>query len=559
MSTDVLLELGDPRCDDPRLAGAKAARLSRAGSAGFPVLPGFVVAEDAGREVGQRARVALRRGGSGAARLAAMEAPVDPALLDACVERVRALGPPVVVRSSSVLEGESAWSGAFSSFDDVDIDDLATALRGVWASAFTVAALQRFEAVDVDPGRAGLAVLIQPQVEPRCSGTARVGPDDSVEIVATLGAPRALLGGWDPGVRARVDGGAVVGENAIETFGADVLVDVATLARDVATRFAANLIEWAAVDGRVVLLQVTAAAAPAVSVPSGAPPLDDPLALRVARAACRAPGPLGEALVMPWALGVDRLPGPSAAPPSPTPVADLSLVTRWAEELTKQAWQARADSAVAASAALIGRLRGPDPAAAFDIARGLRPVDAGRAARLLAALDAIAAAAERTGVVPHGGWIWRFPPAELARLLAGDVACPDLAAIGAVDRWEPFVHAAVSARGRQLVGEPASTGIAAGRVRVAGPHEHVRLAGREVIVTERPVPALAPLLWSASALVATNGNTAAHLLEVARSLGVPAVVGVDLASAHVTLAGLRSARTVAAVDGDRGVVAFVDG
>jgi signal transduction protein with GAF and PtsI domain len=36
------------------------------------------------------------------------------------------------------------------------------------------------------------------------------------------------------------------------------------------------------------------------------------------------------------------------------------------------------------------------------------------------------------------------------------------------------------------------------------------------------------MLWGAAGLVATGGNANAHLIEVADSLGVPAVVGCNL-------------------------------
>lgn len=70
----------------------------------------------------------------------------------------------------------------------------------------------------------------------------------------------------------------------------------------------------------------------------------------------------------------------------------------------------------------------------------------------------------------------------------------------------------------------------------------------------RPLPHLAPLLWGASALVTFGGSGAAHLVEVARSLTVPAVVG--CAAEHLLAA--PDAGTLAAVDGDRGAVAVAN-
>jgi phosphoenolpyruvate-protein kinase (PTS system EI component) len=52
------------------------------------------------------------------------------------------------------------------------------------------------------------------------------------------------------------------------------------------------------------------------------------------------------------------------------------------------------------------------------------------------------------------------------------------------------------------------------------------------------------MLWEAAGLVAEHGSEGAHLFEVARSLGVPAVLGV----------ALDATDRVVAVDGDLGAV-----
>jgi phosphohistidine swiveling domain-containing protein len=72
-----------------------------------------------------------------------------------------------------------------------------------------------------------------------------------------------------------------------------------------------------------------------------------------------------------------------------------------------------------------------------------------------------------------------------------------------------------------------------------------RIAPREVLAIAEPVPQVAALLWNAAGVVTSGGSVGAHLFEVARSLGVPAVVGADLAADDGCLA---------AVDGDAGVV-----
>jgi pyruvate,water dikinase len=88
----------------------------------------------------------------------------------------------------------------------------------------------------------------------------------------------------------------------------------------------------------------------------------------------------------------------------------------------------------------------------------------------------------------------------------------------------------------------AATGLGAGRVHVVD--SAAVPPARAVLAVGLPLAQFAPLLWRASALVSAGGSQAAHLFEVARSLGIPAALGVDLPD-----------RAVAAVDG--GVVAVL--
>jgi phosphoenolpyruvate synthase/pyruvate phosphate dikinase len=157
----VLVDLDDPAALDPLVAGAKAARLARARRLGLPALPGVVVAVETARSAVGAALGELPRG-SGAARLAVLRVVVDPDLLDRLRQRVERLGFPVVVRSSSPLEDDPTWAGAFSSFLDIAADDLSKAIRGCWASAFAVDPLERAERAGVAPGDLAMAVLVQP-------------------------------------------------------------------------------------------------------------------------------------------------------------------------------------------------------------------------------------------------------------------------------------------------------------------------------------------------------------------------------------------------------------
>jgi phosphohistidine swiveling domain-containing protein len=46
-----------------------------------------------------------------------------------------------------------------------------------------------------------------------------------------------------------------------------------------------------------------------------------------------------------------------------------------------------------------------------------------------------------------------------------------------------------------------------------------------ILLVDRPVPGLAPLLFGARGVISRAGAAGCHLAEVARSLGVPMVVG----------------------------------
>jgi phosphohistidine swiveling domain-containing protein len=123
-------------------------------------------------------------------------------------------------------------------------------------------------------------------------------------------------------------------------------------------------------------------------------------------------------------------------------------------------------------------------------------------------------------------------------------------------RWEPTLYSATMRWGERLNG----TGVAPGTGCGPGlPAEWAAalaetgaggLPPRPVIVAAYPVPQYAPLLMDAAALVTRRGNEAAHLVTVARALGVPAVIGCDLPAALG-----RGPRHYVAVDASSGTVA----
>ncbi len=80
--------------------------------------------------------------------------------------------------------------------------------------------------------------------------------------------------------------------------------------------------------------------------------------------------------------------------------------------------------------------------------------------------------------------------------------------------------------GVRVAGRPAAPGTAAGPLVACRPHETAASKCRGAIVlVDRPVPALAPLLFGARGVIARTGAASSHLAGVARSLGVPMVTG----------------------------------
>jgi len=559
MSDHPVVDLDDDSALDSSIVGAKAARLAAARRAGLPVLPGVIVPAEVGRPVLRLGATALEQGGSGRARLVAMGEDVDESVLEALRSALETLGEPVVVRSSSPMEGDTAWSGTFSSFEDIGREDLRTAVRGVWASAFTVHAVERYEAIGFEPEDVELAILVQPQLMPECGGSARRYEDGRVAVHAIAGAPRDLLQGWETGVRALVhpDGGPVEGD-AVAALGAAPILAAAELALSTHERLGDDLIEWAWADGRIALLQSTAAPLATPQMTAGEDDLEalrDPRVVDAAMLVERFPGPLGEQLVLPWAFAVGAsLPRAVRRSPSTEPELDLGRAVELAAHLTKQAWQDRADGGRQVVDVLAG-LRSSEPAAALELLASTRRVDPAQAAELLALLDSLAVALVGTGRLRSPRRLWRATLDQLrSAVLDPDHREPQW--LGP-DRWEPFLHAAVRANGTATAGIPVVPGISAGRVVVVrDPHQPPPFEDRDVIVADRPLPALAPLLWRAGGLVTATGNPAAHLMEVANSVALPTVLAADL-SAFGGLDGLGGSSWIAAVDGDAGTVSFL--
>jgi phosphohistidine swiveling domain-containing protein len=80
--------------------------------------------------------------------------------------------------------------------------------------------------------------------------------------------------------------------------------------------------------------------------------------------------------------------------------------------------------------------------------------------------------------------------------------------------------------------------------------------GDAILLVDQPVPALAPLLFAARGVIARTGAAGSHLAEVARSLGVPMVLGCRPEQVTGTPA-VPGGAFLAAIDGSTGDVALL--
>jgi phosphoenolpyruvate-protein kinase (PTS system EI component) len=121
----------------------------------------------------------------------------------------------------------------------------------------------------------------------------------------------------------------------------------------------------------------------------------------------------------------------------------------------------------------------------------------------------------------------------------------------------------VSGRFRRLLPlgqgrRPAAAGQAAGRLVACRPHERPPAECHDaILLVERSLPALAPLLFAARGVVAHTGAAGSHLAEVARSLAVPMMTGCH--PEMVTGSRPPGAPWLAAIDGTTGEVALLPG
>ncbi len=494
----------------------------------------------------------MEQRGSGGARLAISQAALPDDLAEAVVSSAATLGETLVVRSSSILEGGGEWSGAFTSYLDLSPEETPVGVRGCWASAFTVHTLERYEATGIDPGSAPMAVLIQPALTPDFGGVARL-VDGEVSVIGVVGSPVPLVQGWDPGLHAQVTAeGVVKGEAAVSTIGESVVRSVAETLLAADRRIGANTCEWAVVGGNVTLLQLGRVEPREKSTLAVPEAFSRPEIGEAARLVRRYPGPLGEELVLPWALANTGGFLDDAEPADTDPREALLAAVQQSRALIAEVWGGRKADSLDEAAAAVRGLRGDEPLTAVRALESLRPADVERGRSILSLLARVRLAMVEMGAVGRPDQAWHLTSREISDVIRAGRAKEMRSRIG-FDRWEPFDAAVVVAQGQEAQGVAAASGIGVGRLCfVDDPTTALSFRPRDVVVGLRPTPKLAPLLWDASALITTGGGPAAHLFESARALAIPAITSVDLEGILGTDLATASGTFSIAVDGNDG-------
>ena len=456
-----------------------------------------------------------------------MDLALDDALAAELQMRAPSLGTSLVVRSSSPLEGEGVWAGAFTSYVGIAPEQIGVAVRGCWASAYSRDVLERCENEGVDPQSLRLAVLIQPAIEFETGGTARVQHDDTVHVTATRGSPAALMTGWVAGEEIVVEPNSTIPAGGSRVLGGEGLVAVGALARRVRDLLGDDLIEWgSAPDFGVLLLQAKRAASRSTEEARSEATRHGSgiAAMRLARLVRRFPGWLGEEVVLPWAILLSEDAVPDADALHVAPALAREEARSLARELCASAWKLDADRAFAIAMHAIEAVRTgtASPELLQQIEAGVQ-VDPAIASRTVALLRTAESDATQNAAPPR-------------------------------DRWEPFLFATLEAYGESRAASPVVGGIGAGRARFSDvPLPAPRERDRKVLIVPRPLPAFAPLLWNAAGLVSIAGGAGAHLMEIARSLAVPTVMNCRLDD----LVAQGAEDYLLAVDGDRGRVSVL--
>lgn len=556
-----LVWLDQADAQNPALVGAKASRLARGLARGLPVLDGFVVpAAISLPALGEGASALGVRDNSGAARTAVYNHEPPP-LLSELPRVARRLGDSLVVRSSSRAEAEGVWAGAFSSYLGTSPEEVAVGVIGCWASVFSPDALKRARFVGMRPTEIGMAVLIQPELPAICGGVATLGEEGRVTVAGMSGHHAPLVAGWETGHVAVATGDGSVQVSEGSPLSTELIRRVAHLAKRTNEEVGCPHIEWAlGEDGEVYLLQ----AQPSRDTRPTHVRQEEPRVVRKAnpelgnlvRTMLRYPGPVGERLVWPWAIGLDDLPPVQSTPTTKSAATLIREIRETAALLTSQRWQGAWVPEAAPRA--WGKLLEGDTSTGREWLSCPSTVDLDLASAHLESLGELAVALEQAGGIPHPGWMWYLDPDSLDMPRVRRESFSRRVGAG---RWEHLSYGVVASLGHTLSGHPAADGLGVGRLRyVSTAEQAAAFAPREVIVADQPLGNLAPLLWDAAGLITAGGSPGAHLFEVAKWLGVPAVCGVDIRRWIIGNREHSAPREgpIVAVDGNRGRTALLD-
>ncbi len=207
-----VVSLSAPEASDVSRFGPKAATLAALGHAGAPTPGGFCLDAEAYRL--QLAHLGLEETACGVfaaqdrpqarrhaleIKLALMEKPLAPQVLQALNELFLNVEKPCVVRSSALVEdrAESSFAGQFQSYLGIEnAEDFITAVRACWSALWSTRVLRYMGTNKLDPACTAMAVLIQPLVAARAAGGAlsRTAGDEMV-INATAGLGGAVAQG----------------------------------------------------------------------------------------------------------------------------------------------------------------------------------------------------------------------------------------------------------------------------------------------------------------------------------------------------------------------------
>ena len=247
-----VIALDDERALDPRVSGGKAAALARARRGGVGTMSGAIITTAVSDLVDSGASIA------------------DVEEIAEIVSVIAPDGRPMVVRSSSVVEDQAASSqaGQFETVLDVcGVDELFDATRVVLDSR------ARAEASDQP-----IAVLVQPMADPEVAGVffgvdPVTGRSDRRVVAAVRGQSDPLVSGEVDGSRWLLDArGHVVEHDIVDGLNLTPsrLREIVALGDRVAEVFGyAQDVEWAVVDGELLLFQSRPVTTEIRGVPSG--------------------------------------------------------------------------------------------------------------------------------------------------------------------------------------------------------------------------------------------------------------------------------------------------